>query len=78
MIKDRELQEYYEESFNTFSSRGWLYFLEDMETLLEALNEFESVENIETLYFRKGQLDIIKLIKNRANDFDNAWQELNA
>jgi hypothetical protein len=76
-MKDKELSEYYEESFNTFSTRGWKYFLEDMETLLEALNEFESVENIETLYFRKGQLDIIKLIKNRANDFDNAWQELN-
>ena len=77
-MKDKELSDYYEESFNTFSTRGWKYFLEDMETLLEALNEFESVENIETLYFRKGQLDIIKLIKNRANDFDNVWQELNA
>ena len=76
-MKDKELSDYYEESFSTFSTRGWKYFLEDMETLLEALNEFESVENIETLYFRKGQLDIIKLIKNRANDFDNAWQELN-
>ena len=78
MQQDKELNEYYEESFNTFATRGWKYFIEDMETLLEALNEFESVENVETLYFRKGQLDIIKLIKNRVNDFENAWQDLNA
>lgn len=78
MIKDRELQEYYEESFNTFSSRGWRFFIEDMEVLLEALNDFETVDNVETLWFRKGQLDIIKLIKSRMSDFENAWQELNA
>ena len=76
-MQDKELNEYYEESFSTFATRGWKYFIEDMETLLEALNEFESVENVETLYFRKGQLDIIKLIKNRVNDFENAWQDLN-
>lgn len=77
MIKDQELQQYYEESFDTFASRGWRYFIEDMETLLEALNDFDSVENVETLYFRKGQLDILKLIKNRMGDFENAWSELN-
>lgn len=74
---DKDLQQYYEESFDTFASRGWKYFIEDIETLLEALNDFESVEDVETLYFRKGQLDIIKLIKNRVNDFENAWSELN-
>ena len=44
---DKELQEYYEESFDTFSSKGWKYFIEDMETLLEALNDFETVDNVE-------------------------------
>ena len=76
-MQDKELQQYYEESFDTFSSKGWKYFIEDMETLLEALNDFDSVEDVETLYFRKGQLDIIKLIKNRMNDFENAWSDLN-
>lgn len=77
-MTDKELTEYYEESFDTFSSKGWKYFIEDMETLLEALNDFETVDNVETLWFRKGQLDIIKLIKSRMSDFENAWQELNA
>ena len=77
-MTDKELQRYYEESFDTFASQGWKYFLEDMVTLLEALNDFDSVEDVETLYFRKGQLDIIKLIKSRVSDFENAWQELNA
>ena len=77
-MTDKELQEYYEESFDTFSSKGWQYFIEDMETLLEVLNDFETVDNVETLWFRKGQLDIIKLIKSRMRDFENAWQDLNA
>jgi len=77
-MQDKELTEYYEESFDTFSSKGWRYFIEDLNTLLEALNDFETVDNVETLWFRKGQLDIIKLIKSRMSDFENAWQELNA
>ena len=76
-MTDKELQQYYEESFDTFSSKGWKYFIEDVETLLEAISDFDTVENIETLWFRKGQIDIIKLIKGRMNDFENAWQELN-
>ena len=76
-MPDKELQQYYEESFDTFSSKGWKYFIEDVETLLEAISDFDTVENIETLWFRKGQIDIIKLIKGRMNDFENAWQELN-
>ena len=76
-MQDKELQEYYEESFDTFSSRGWKYFIEDMETLIAALNEFDTVEDVETLWFRKGQLDILKLIKNRMSDFENAWKDLN-
>ena len=76
-MQDKELQEYYEESFDTFASRGWKYFIEDMETLITALNEFDTVEDVETLWFRKGQLDILKLIKNRMSDFENAWKDLN-
>lgn len=76
-MKDQELQQYYEESFDCFASKGWTFFIEDMENLNTALDDLSSVEDIENLYFRKGQLDIIKLILNRKNDFENAWSELN-
>lgn len=77
MIKDQELQTYYEESFDCFASKGWTFFIEDMETLQKAIDDLESVNDIQNLYFRKGQLDILRLILNRKTDFENAWQDLN-
>lgn len=74
---DRELQTYYEEGFDTFSSLGWAYFMEDLEELLKAVNDIDSVESPETLWFRKGQIDIIKLILERKTSFENAWADLN-
>ena len=77
-MQDKELTEYYEESFDTFSSKGWKYFIEDMITLVEAIDDLGTVSDVETLWFRKGQLDILKLIQSRSSDFENAWQEINA
>jgi hypothetical protein len=77
MVRDQELQHYYEESFDCFASRGWTFFIEDMENLVKAIDDLGSVDDIQNLYFRKGQLDILKLILNRKNDFENAWSELN-
>ena len=77
MIKDKELQTYYEEGFDCFASKGWTFFIEDMEILKKAIDDLESVDDIQNLYYRKGQLDILRIILNRKKDFDNAWQELN-
>ena len=77
-MDDKELQTYYEESFNTFTSLGWKFFTEDMENLNKVLDDLGSVDSIENLYYRKGQLDILKLVLSRKNDFENAWTELNA
>ena len=74
---DKELTRYYEESFDTFASQGWIYFLEDMETLQKAIDDLSSVENVETLWFRKGQLDILNLILERKKSFEAAWEEVN-
>lgn len=75
---DKELTRYYEESFDTFASQGWIFFLEDMETLKEAIDDLSSVENVETLWFRKGQLDVLSLILERKKSFEAAWEEVNS
>ena len=76
-MQDKELQQYYEESFDTFASKGWIFFIEDLENLIKAIDDLESVDDVQNLYFRKGQLDILKLILNRKSDFENAWLEIN-
>jgi hypothetical protein len=77
-MKDQELQQYYEEQFNMFASKGWTDFSEDMQTLYDAIYDITTVENLETLYFRKGQLDILNLIFERKKAFEAAWEEVNA
>lgn len=77
-MDSKELQTYYEESFNTFATQGWTFFTEDLEELQKVLDDLSSVDDIQNLYYRKGQLDILRLVLSRKNDFENAWTELNA
>lgn len=76
-MQDKELQQYYEEQFSMFSTKGWRDFIEDQQTLYDAIDDLSSVENVETLYFRKGQIDILNLILERRKAFESAWKELN-
>lgn len=76
-MQDKELQTYYEEQFSMFSSIGWRDFIEDMQQLYEAVDDLSTVENNETLWFRKGQLDILNLILERAKTYEATWMDLN-
>lgn len=77
-MQDKELQEYYEEQFSMFSTKGWRDFIEDQQTLYDAIDDLATIENEQTLWFRKGQLDILNLILNRAKTYEAAWMDLNA
>ena len=74
---DRELQQYYEEQFSMFATKGWVDFTEDMQNLYDAVYDINTVENLETLYFRKGQLDILNLLLERKKSYEAAWEDLN-
>jgi hypothetical protein len=74
---DKDLQQYYEEQFSMFCTKGWLDFTEDMQALYDAVYDITTVENLETLYFRKGQLDILNLVLERKKTFESTWEDLN-
>lgn len=76
-MQDKELQQYYEEQFSMFATKGWRDFIEDQQTLYEAIDDLATIENEQTLWFRKGQLDILNLILDRAKTYEAAWMELN-
>lgn len=77
-MQDKDLQRYYEEQFTMFSTVGWNDFCEDLQNLYDAVYDLNTVENLETLYFRKGQLDILNLILERKKTYETTWEELNA
>ena len=65
MDKDLDLQKYYESSFDMFASDGWQYLIEDFQKIKDTVDTLSGVTNVEELYFRKGQLEILSLILKR-------------
>lgn len=71
-----ELQKYYEEQFSLFSSQGWRDLLEDFQKIKESLNNLSTVTDEQTLFFRKGQLDILELLIQRKAMCEKTYEEL--
>jgi len=61
-LKDRNLQEYYEALVALFAMPGWQFLMEDFQRIYDAAQTIEGIETMEQLHFRRGQIDIIKLI----------------
>ena len=74
---DQDLQQYYERQFDLFAHLGWKDLIEDLEELYSAVNDLATVENEATLYFRKGQMDVLNLIFDRKQACENAWKDIN-
>ena len=71
-----DLQKYYEETFNTMSTKGWDFLIEDFEEIKASLNDLSTVTDTQTLYFRKGQLDILELVLGRKAVCEKVFEEL--
>jgi len=73
---DKELVQYYEASFNTFSTQGWKDLMEDFKTLKSSINDISATTDSNNLFFRKGQLDILDLVLNRKAMCKQAYEDL--
>jgi hypothetical protein len=71
-----DLQKYYEETFNTMSTEGWKYLIEDFEEIKVSLNNLSTVNDTQTLFYRQGQLDIIELILGRKAVCEKVFEDL--
>lgn len=61
---ERELQDYYEDRFSMFASKGWRELIEDVQKLEQAVNTLDSATTADMFHFRKGQLDMIRWVLN--------------
>jgi hypothetical protein len=71
-----DLQKYYEETFNTMSTKGWEFLIEDFEEIKASLSDISTVIDTQTLYYRKGQLDIIELVLGRKATCEKVFEDL--
>jgi hypothetical protein len=73
---EQSLQTYYEESFSTMTTQGWLFLMEDLEKLKQELENIRTVKDAQTLSYRQGQLDILDLILNRKKTCEEIYEQL--
>lgn len=73
---DKELQRYYEETFNMMSTQGWHYLIEDLKELEANLVNVRTVKDDQSLNYRLGQLDILDLILNRKKTCEEIYEQL--
>jgi hypothetical protein len=73
---DKELQKYYEETFNMMSTEGWKYLIEDLKELEANLVNVRTVKDEQTLNYRLGQLDILDLVLNRKKTCEEVYTQL--
>jgi vacuolar-type H+-ATPase subunit I/STV1 len=73
---EQSLQTYYEESFSTMATKGWLFLMEDLEKLKQELENIRTVKDAQTLSYRQGQLDILDLILNRKKTCEEIYEQL--
>ena len=73
---EQSLQTYYEESFSTMATQGWLFLMEDFTKLKQELENIRTVKDAQSLSFRQGQLDILDLILNRKKTCEEIYDQL--
>ena len=73
---DRELQDYYEERFNTMSTKGWKDFIEDTQNLFDTYNKINTADSFEEFHKRKGQIDILQWILKLKDVSEQTYEEL--
>jgi len=71
-----DLQKYYENQFNLFIQEGWKDLLEDFENIKKSINDLSTVADEQSLFFRKGQLDILDLLLQRKTMCEKTYEEL--
>ena len=72
-----ELETYYNAYFDLFRTDGWKQLIEDLKQNATAINSVEATKDVDDLYLRKGQLNVLAHIINLESVIENAFEEIN-
>jgi hypothetical protein len=73
---DKELQKYYDDRFSMMATQGWLDLMTDLKEMQKAVDNLISVPDEKTLFFRKGQLDIMLWVLTLRDTSAKAYEQL--
>jgi len=72
---NQELETYFDNYFAMFRSEGWKQLISDLRGNVENINSVELTEDVNNLYFRKGQLAILGTLFNLQTQIDSSHQQ---
>ena len=72
---DKELQQYYEDRFTMFTTKGWKDLVEDVQKIKDSI-KVEDIPDEKTLFARKGELRIMNWLINLKDVSEQAHQDL--
>lgn len=73
---DKELEHYYNTYFDLFRSEGWKQLIGELTQNAVAINSVEATKDVNDMYFRKGQLNVLTHLVNFESIINNAFEEL--
>jgi hypothetical protein len=71
-----KLQKYYENRFDLFSQPGWQDLMEDAQSMFDTYNKVSSITDVNNLFFKKGQLDILDWLLTLKEVSEKAYEDL--
>lgn len=72
---NRELEEYYNDYFELFRTKGWVTLKEEFLNESKSIGSIETTKDLEDLFFRKGQLNIISFVLNLEEYIERGFEE---
>ena len=68
--------QHYEQIQEMLLTQGWKNVDKEMTALIDAIEGIEAVKSVEDLYYKKGQLNIARLILNLPHTVDSTLEVL--
>ena len=72
---DQETQQYYDAYFNLFITDGWKQLVEEFTSNAIQINSVESTKDVNDMFFRKGQLNILGHLINLETVINTNYEE---
>ena len=71
-----ELEKYYNNYFDLFRTDGWKQITEELKQNAITINSVEATKDVDDMYFRKGQLNVLAHLINFEDVINNAFDEI--
>lgn len=72
---DKETEDYFNHLSDMFRSEGWKILTQELADDIDNLTHVESIKDEQELYFRKGQLLVIKNMLNLESTLEAARED---